>query len=235
MTSQRLRIRFSKTGDLRLTGHLDLSRAWERLFRRVGVSLAMSGGFHPRPRIHFPSALPMGEAGSDEVVDVEVNSLQGAWSTTTDLPAPIANETDEGASVDTSDSPLVSLLAALRRTAPTGLTPTRLERLPADAPSPMAQEVEYEFPLPRERQSEVSQRVEQLLAAATFMVERRDKPAIDRRDFLLGAAVEGDQLRFRLRVAREGSLRARDVLSALDLTELQETGSYATRTSVRLT
>ena len=216
MPTHKLRIRFAKTGDLRLTGHLDLSRAWERLFRRAGARLAMSGGFHPRPRIHFPSALAMGEAGTDEVVDFEMTGL-----------------IVDGAA-EPVDGSLDSLLAALRQAAPGGLLITRLEELPLAAPNATAQEVDYEFPLPREWQAEVTGRVERLLARPTLWVERREKRAVDMRSYLLGASVCEDRLRFRLKVAREGSLRARDVLSALSLAELQESGSFATRIGVRL-
>jgi radical SAM-linked protein len=177
----------------------------------------MSSGFHPRPRIHFPSALAMGEAGTDEVVDVEISTdgLDG----------------DAEQAVGSTDL----LLATLRRAAPGGLQILSIEELPQAAPNSTAQEVDYEFPLPREWQAEVTGRVERLLASPTLWVERREKRAVDMRSYLLGASVEEDRLRFRLKVAREGSLRARDVLSALELTELQESGSFATRTSVRLT
>ena len=60
----RIRIRFTKKGDLRLLSHRDLVRAFERLFRRVGVELAMSQGFHPRPLMTFPDALALGIAGT---------------------------------------------------------------------------------------------------------------------------------------------------------------------------
>ena len=46
--------------------------AFERLFRRVGISLAMSQGFHPRPLMTFPDALALGIAGQDEVMDITV-------------------------------------------------------------------------------------------------------------------------------------------------------------------
>jgi hypothetical protein len=226
MPTQKLRIRFSKTGDLRLTGHLDLARAWERLFRRAGVKLVMSGGFHPRPKIHFPSALAMGEAGTDEVVDVEIERDE-----IEEFPSEAMNASgDEPSAIACG-----SLLALLRQVAPSGLLPTAIEELPHDAPTATAREVDYEFPLPREWQAEVTGRVERLLAQPSLWVERREKRAVDMRSYLLGAGVEEGQLRFRLRVAREGSLRARDVLSALSLAELQESGSFATRTSVRLT
>ena len=65
----RLRIRFTKCGDLRWISHRDLARVWERLLRRAGLQLAFSQGFHPKPRISFPSALALGIEALDEVVD----------------------------------------------------------------------------------------------------------------------------------------------------------------------
>ncbi len=56
---------------MRLIGHRDLARAIERTFRRAGLRLGMSQGFHPKPRMSFPSALAVGIAGVDEVMEVE--------------------------------------------------------------------------------------------------------------------------------------------------------------------
>ena len=72
MERHRVRIRFCKQGDLRLIGHRDLARVWERVFRRAGVAVRMSEGFHPKPRLSFPSALAMGVIGLDEVLDAEL-------------------------------------------------------------------------------------------------------------------------------------------------------------------
>ena len=58
MVRQRVRIRFRKQGDLRLIGHRDLVRCLERLFRRAGLPLGMSEGFHPKPRMSFPRPWP---------------------------------------------------------------------------------------------------------------------------------------------------------------------------------
>ena len=69
----RYRIRFGKTGLLRWIGHHDLQRLWERLLRRCELRLSMSGGFHPKPRINFPSALALGVEGLDEVVEIELS------------------------------------------------------------------------------------------------------------------------------------------------------------------
>ncbi|MFH1921107.1 MAG: TIGR03936 family radical SAM-associated protein, partial [Planctomycetota bacterium] len=72
MVRQRVRIRFRKQGDLRLVGHRDLARSMERLFRRAGLRLGMSEGFHPKPRMSFPSALAVGIEGLDEVMELEL-------------------------------------------------------------------------------------------------------------------------------------------------------------------
>ncbi|MGQ9575513.1 MAG: TIGR03936 family radical SAM-associated protein [Thermoguttaceae bacterium] len=72
MVRQRARIRFGKQGDLRLIGHRDLMRAIQRMFRRAGLRVAMSQGFHPKPRMSFPSALGVGVVGLDEVLEVEL-------------------------------------------------------------------------------------------------------------------------------------------------------------------
>lgn len=68
----RLRIRFTKCGDVRWISHRDLARVWERLLRRAGLQLAFSQGFHPKPKISFPSALALGIEALDEVVELEV-------------------------------------------------------------------------------------------------------------------------------------------------------------------
>ena len=65
-------MRFCKQGDLRLIGHRDLMRCLERVFRRAGLPLAMSQGFHPKPRMTFPLALAVGIEGIDEVMELEL-------------------------------------------------------------------------------------------------------------------------------------------------------------------
>ena len=68
----RVRIRFCKQADLRLISHRDLVRTIERLFRRAGVAVSLSEGFHPKPRMMFPSALAVGIDGLDEVLEVDL-------------------------------------------------------------------------------------------------------------------------------------------------------------------
>lgn len=68
----RYRVRFAKTDLLRWTSHRDLARLWERLVRRARLQLSMTEGFHPKPRIGFPSALALGISGLNEVVELDL-------------------------------------------------------------------------------------------------------------------------------------------------------------------
>ncbi len=65
----RIRITFSKLEAMRFTGHLDLFRSWERTFRRSGLPLAYSLGFHPQPRLNLACALPLGFTSDCEILD----------------------------------------------------------------------------------------------------------------------------------------------------------------------
>ncbi|MBI2827139.1 MAG: DUF2344 domain-containing protein [Planctomycetia bacterium] len=206
MVRRRVRIRFRKEGDLRLIGHLDLVRAWERLFRRAELRLVMTEGFHPRPRIGFPSALPMGETGLDEIVEADFDC----------------------------DQTLAQVRAAIDRCAPEGLTTTGIEELSPGATAAQVREVAYEFPLPAEREAEVKDSLARLLTDGALPVARAGGRTIDLRAMLLEAHVASGVLRFRMRVTLEANLRARDVLAALGLADLDRQGPRPTRTHVLL-
>jgi radical SAM-linked protein len=50
---------------------------WERAFRRVGLPLAYSEGFSPRPKVSFGLALPTGHESVAEFLDVELSDISG--------------------------------------------------------------------------------------------------------------------------------------------------------------
>jgi radical SAM-linked protein len=68
----RLRIRYAKLGKVRFTSHRDTARIWERALRRVGLRVATTGGFTPRPRVSFGLALPTGAESLAEYLDIEL-------------------------------------------------------------------------------------------------------------------------------------------------------------------
>jgi len=68
----RVRLRFRKRDDIRWISHHDLVRTFERWLRRAGLPLRRSEGFHPKPKLSFPSALALGIAALDEVLEFEL-------------------------------------------------------------------------------------------------------------------------------------------------------------------
>ena len=74
---KKFRLRLSKTGPVRLLGHLEWKEALIRAFRRAGLPLVFSQGFHPLPRISFGPALPVGLSSLGEWVDVQCQGTMG--------------------------------------------------------------------------------------------------------------------------------------------------------------
>jgi len=71
-TSKRYRLTFSKLNHARHLSHLELVRVFIRAFRRAGLSLVYSRGFHPMPKVSFGCALPVGTESMQESVEIEV-------------------------------------------------------------------------------------------------------------------------------------------------------------------
>ena len=93
--------------------------------------------------------------------------------------------------------------------------------------------LEYEFPVPAPRQFQVQQAADRLLADTRHLIQR-ERRSIDLREQLVSLAVESGTLRFALRFFREGSVRPREVLTALGIDDLEGQGFFLTRTRVVL-
>jgi radical SAM family uncharacterized protein/radical SAM-linked protein len=77
--SHRYRVRYAKEGRLRFVSHLDLLRTIPKVFRRAGIRLAYTAGFHPKPRISFGPALAVGLESRAEYLDFDsLESLEAA-------------------------------------------------------------------------------------------------------------------------------------------------------------
>ena len=64
------RIQFTKTFLARFLSHLEISSLLVRALRRAKIPVAYSKGFHPRPRISFAFALPVGMESKEELFDI---------------------------------------------------------------------------------------------------------------------------------------------------------------------
>jgi len=182
-------------------------RLLERVFRRAGLPLAMSEGFHPKPRMSFPSALALGIAGLDEVMEVE-------------LAEPI---------------PAEQILARLAAQAVPGLSFAAAEVLPPGAKKARLRSEVYQIPVPPDRCAATQQRIGRLVHPVAAETAENPSPEFDLvRQSLEQIGVEQGVLRFRLRAGRERSARPQQVLAALGLEDLLQTGTPLTRTRVLL-
>jgi radical SAM family uncharacterized protein/radical SAM-linked protein len=68
----RFRLRYSKLGPAAFLAHLDLVRHLPRAFRRAGLEIYYSKGFHPKPGLSFGPALGLGIPSLGEWLDVKL-------------------------------------------------------------------------------------------------------------------------------------------------------------------
>ena len=68
----RFRLRYSKLGPAAFLAHLDLVRHLPRAFRRAGLEIYYSKGFHPKPGLAFGPALGLGIPSLGELLDVKL-------------------------------------------------------------------------------------------------------------------------------------------------------------------
>lgn len=69
---QKYRLTFTKTDSAGYLSHLELARLFIRAFKRAGLNLVYSKGYHPMPKVSFAAALPVGTESLHETVDIEL-------------------------------------------------------------------------------------------------------------------------------------------------------------------
>jgi radical SAM-linked protein len=196
----RLRLTFAKGEALKYISHLDLSRAWERLFRRAGLPMAYSQGFNPRPRFQIASGLPVGITGRGELLDV--------WLSARPDPEEV--------------------LARLRPAAPPGLEVLAAEEVDLRAPAlqTQVQAAEYAVRLQTAEPVEaIRARAGALLAAASLPRQRHHKGKLQSYDLrplvqsltVRPAGGDGALLEMRLQASQAGAGRPDQVLEVLGL------------------
>jgi radical SAM-linked protein len=201
---QRLRLTLSKEEAIRYISHLDLARALERALIRAGLPVAYSQGFNRRPRLSMAAALPLGYTSEAEMADV--------W-----LIEPVEPEL---------------FRARLAASMPPGMAVKSVAEAPLSAPSLQQLMVESTYRvsfLDPVNEAELRGRVEAMLAATSFPLERRrskdSRPkAFDLRPLILAMRLIEEsgapQLSLRLVQTATQSGRPDDVLSALGLDPL---------------
>jgi radical SAM family uncharacterized protein/radical SAM-linked protein len=224
------RLVFTKGEQVKYLSHLDLARALPRAFRRAGVRLGYSQGFHPMPLIQYGPALGVGVIGENELLDFE--SL---------------DELNEAQVVDRMNASL-----------PEGLRFKSIQRLGGDARS-LIKEInrsEYEIRLDvpeiertvlrlgasRQDLALLSGRVlhqrlaEEFMSREVWWIERvrnEKRQRVDVRRYTVNVSVDesGDVLRFATRITPNGAVKPVEVIAAIY--ELDQQDMLALNSKVR--
>lgn len=205
MEKTRLRIRFTKTGDLRWIGHLDLARAWERMLRRANLRLAFSEGFHPKPRINFPSALALGVEALDEVVELEV------------LGEVDVDFVEEG----------------IRREMPAGMELLSIKSLSLSEGKVKVLGSTYRIRLHPSQVESVEKKILEALQSGAITAQREKKVVTcDTQNEGFQLKVDGDHLSFTLPTVAQASIRPSELLEYLGVASLLEDGEILQRVAV---
>jgi radical SAM-linked protein len=199
---QRLRLTFGRGPAVKYISHLDITRMWERVFRRAGLPLSYSQGFSPHPKISIAAPLALGVTSEAELLDVELERRIAPWH------------------VD----PLV------RRQLPVGIDLREVEEVPAQRRALQAaiRFAEYRVTLQGDLdKTDLEARIQSLLAAESLPRERMRDREVRRYDlrpliahlWLEPGAPNDTVLGMRLQTDERAAGRPDEVLAALGLAD----------------
>lgn len=191
---RRFRLHYAKIDQMRFLGHQDLIRVFYRTFRRQGIGLEYSKGFHPHPKLRFSPPLALGVESRSEYLDFDTS----------------------GCMLDVE-----VLFRTLSAALPQGIEPIELKELALNEP-PVSAKIRaftFEIALPvlcsRE---EIMGRVDTFLSASSLEIVRMHKGkkrSRDLRQMVLDAAVSDTALRMTVKADQSGSVHPVDAFSAV--------------------
>lgn len=198
---------FTRTGPSRFLGHLELTQAFSRALRRLGVEVKFSQGFHPRPYLAFSNPPPVGVESHCELVSIEV--VKGEQ--------PVDGE---------------ALAARLNQDMlPEGIR--ILATLPEKTPINRVEAIQFALHLPETvALSQVDQAVMDFLAQ-TAVVFQKKRQKVDARALVESLQRDGRVLHLSLLTPAEGTIKASEVLGLL-LPELEPQAVRVVKVGARL-
>ncbi len=69
---RKIEVHFSKTGDARFLGHLEMASVFIRALKRADVTVKFTQGHHPKAKISFQDTLPLGMESLEEFFSIAV-------------------------------------------------------------------------------------------------------------------------------------------------------------------
>lgn len=172
-TPFRYRVHYSRVGDARFLGHLEVLQLVFRALHRSGLPVLFSQGYNPSPRVSFSPALPVGVESYVEYFDV-------------DLASPVTRYEETALSLDTQFPDFISVVS---------FSP-KVSQKPADII------VDYDVILPEWiDHPSIQERFDHFLASDTFVIERirkRKKRELDLRKLVVGVKMKNTTIELQL-------------------------------------
>ena len=191
---RRFRLRYGKLGKMRFLGHHDVVRVFHRAFRRSGLKLDYSRGFHPHPKLRFSPPTGLGIESVAEFLDFDLtNSIH---------------------SVD-------EIMQTLQKVLPEGIEPIEIKETPLNDPvvSARIQQVTYEISFTDSLSlEEVSRKVDKFECSQEIIISAVRKGRVrirNLKDWVDNLEVCGNFLRMTLKAGQEGSVHPWDAVGGL--------------------
>jgi len=207
MVRDKVRIRFRKGGEVRLVGHHDLMRCFERMLRRAQLPFHSTEGFNPKPRLVFALSLGLGIVGCDEIVELELEE----------------------------ELPPEQIQSRLAAQAPAGLEILHVQRIDPKAAA-RVRRVCYRVAVPSEGCPELAERIHAILSAPDCWVERpRPQPRrLNIRGYIRDLRLRDGGLEMDLEVTPQGTARPDEILGLLGLGDLLTGGAVLERNHLEI-
>lgn len=207
LTVLRYAVMFEITGDLRFLSHHDMLRLIERAAVRGSLPLQYSEGFNPNPKISMPLPRPVGLAGLEEWLLLQVTEPLAPVEVCTRLASGLGEAIV-----------LKSCYQSFERD------------------SWQAQDALIEVDLEKELTRDLPAQIEKVLQSSTAVLHRDTGPrkpskSVDARQFIHSLELQGTRLGMRLLYASGATVRPSEVLALLGL-PVQPYASLATRVSI---
>jgi radical SAM-linked protein len=193
-----LRVRYAKEGRLIALSHLETIHTLLRALRRARLPMAYSQGYHPKPKVSYGPALPVGVESRAELIDLELVGVVDAGA----VAAALSPELPEGLTLLSAEA-LRSMHYVAVFPGDSWSVPLLAERVDAFLGLERAVVVREAAPKNRDRKRHQK-----------FAVKKQRE--IDLKDIVTHLAVEGPgRVAFSLRADPSGSARPAEVLAAI--------------------
>ena len=199
-------MRFTKNGKARYLSHRELLNLIEQAIRRAGIPIVFSEGFNPRPRISFPTALPLGVSSDNEIMYFQLSE----WMNQNEIIQKINKGLIEG------------------------ITVVSIEPLRQD--SIVSFSVEYKItPLTDSASQEIlqlsSDKIQNWMLQPAHIIQRdyanKESKKVNLKSYVQKMELRDSVLLLTIKITNEGTARPEEVLSALGVNGNAKDGSFA--------